>query len=69
MFKNIGKLSSIQKLVQKVTTTSRLVYNHGHWFVWLRKKEELREIVRLVETKFATNFIALHSFLQYKEDL
>ncbi|RWV91250.1 hypothetical protein GW17_00046476 [Ensete ventricosum] len=68
MLKDIGELDMIKKCVARAQSITKFVYNH-HWVHGLMQKYVNGEILRPKIARFATNFIALKSLQQKKNDL
>ncbi|KAL6321052.1 hypothetical protein AAG906_012036 [Vitis piasezkii] len=69
IFKDIGKIDHVAKLVRRALKVTIFVYNHVALLSWLRKREGWIEILRPGATRFATTFIALKSLHDHKHDL
>ncbi|XP_023633848.1 uncharacterized protein LOC111829321 [Capsella rubella] len=69
ILEDVVKLPSVHSLVHRMAKVTIFVYNHKSTLNWVRKRPGWKEIIRPGETRFATNFIALQSLYQHKEDL
>ena len=69
IFKDIGKMDHVAKLVRRVSKVTIFVYNHIVLLSWLRKRECWIKILRPGATRFATTFIAFKSLHDHKHDL
>ena len=63
MFENIDKRATILELITNARKITNFIYNHG-WFLAKMRKVCGGNIVRPGATRFATNYIALESFLK-----
>ncbi|XP_010436496.1 PREDICTED: uncharacterized protein LOC104720259 [Camelina sativa] len=69
ILEDVVKLPFVHNLVHRMSKVTIFVYNHKSTLNWVRKRPGWKEIIRPGETRFATNFIALQSLHQHKEDL
>ena len=67
IFKDIGKMDHVVKLVRRTSKMTIFVYNHVALLSWLRKRDGWTEILRPGVTRFATTFIALKSLHDHKK--
>lgn len=68
MLKDMGKLDTLRKAVEDARTITNFIYNHGYVLAMMRERCG-GDIVRPGVTRFATNYIALHSILNKKVGL
>ena len=68
MFEDIGKRLSIVDMITKAWKITNFIYNHS-WLLAQMRKVCGGDIVGLGATRFATNYIALDSFLKKKVSL
>ena len=68
MFEDIGKRATVSELITNARKITNFIYNHG-WLVVKMRKVCGGDIVRLGETRFATNYIALESLLKKRVNL
>ena len=69
IFKDICKLDHVAKLTRHASKVTIFVYNHIALLSYLRKREELIEILQPSATHVAITFIALKSLHDHKHDL
>ncbi|XLU65766.1 hypothetical protein S245_024975, partial [Arachis hypogaea] len=69
MFQDIGKLQEVSETVSQALMITKYIYNHCYSLFLMKKFTSGREIFCLAPTRFATNFIALHSILAQKNPL
>ena len=58
IFEDIGKRATVSELITNARKITNFIYNHG-WLLAKMRKDCGGDIVRLGETRFATNYIAL----------
>ena len=68
MFVDIAKRSTVSELITNARKITNFIYNHG-WLLAKVRKVCGGDIVRPGATRFATNYIALESFLKKRADL
>ena len=68
MFEDIGKITSVVDVICSSRKITNFIYNHG-WLLAEMRKYYGRDIIRPGATRFATNYIALESFLKKIVDL
>ena len=68
MFEDISKRDSVAQLIGNDRKITNFIYNHG-WLVAKMRQVCGGDIVRPEATRFATNYIALDSFLKNMVDL
>ena len=69
MLEDIRKLGWIHQVADKAKSITKYIYNHTNVLHTMRIYTEGKELVRLVVSRFATNFISLQSVVQQKINL
>jgi hypothetical protein len=70
MLEDLSKIKSIAGCVEKGKRITKFIYNHTFVLNLMRTQfSNKKEILRLVTTRFATNFIMLQSLLEHRSGL
>ncbi|XP_027169431.1 uncharacterized protein LOC113769158 [Coffea eugenioides] len=69
ILKDISEMNNVKALVSLASTVTIFIYNHKFTLNWLRKTAGWKKIIRPVETRFATTFIALKGLHDHKDSL
>ncbi|XP_004980807.1 uncharacterized protein LOC101770125 [Setaria italica] len=66
---DFGKENLVKTTVAHASSITKYIYNHCYPLYLMRKFTKCHEILRPVQTHFATNFVALQSIYKHKADL